>query len=100
MTIHDNFIPVIEADLEQVYSIYMQDAINPYMSYQSERLDLTAKLTLDNRKAGPERVFQMVEEACLGDCKETHHCVPCTQLEEVSLTYKKLAGFDKQTVNQ
>jgi RimJ/RimL family protein N-acetyltransferase len=34
MTIPDNFIRVTEADFELVYSIYMEDSINPYMSFE------------------------------------------------------------------
>jgi putative acetyltransferase len=34
MTLHDSFIPVNETDFELVYSIYMDDSINPYMSFE------------------------------------------------------------------
>ncbi|MFT4606862.1 MAG: ribosomal protein S18 acetylase RimI-like enzyme [Gammaproteobacteria bacterium] len=34
MAVDDNFIPVHEADFELVYSIYMSDSINPYMSFE------------------------------------------------------------------
>jgi len=76
------------------------DVIKALAAYQSERLSPTAKITLDNRKAGPERVLQMVEDQCSGECPDEHHCVPYTDLDAVSMAYKKLAGFDKKTVNK
>lgn len=82
---------------------WISETNNPahaFVNYQEERLPPTARLTLDNRKTGPERVMQMVEDQCQGDCGEEHQCVPYPDLESVSLTYKKLAGFDKKTVNQ
>jgi 5-methylphenazine-1-carboxylate 1-monooxygenase len=74
--------------------------IKALTAYEAERLSPTAKITLDNRKAGPERVLQMVEDECSGECQDKHVCVPYADLDAVSLTYKKLAGFDKKTVNQ
>jgi 2-polyprenyl-6-methoxyphenol hydroxylase-like FAD-dependent oxidoreductase len=71
-----------------------------FSAYEAERLPLTTKLVLENRKTGPEKVLQMVEDACQGDCGEQHECVPYRKLEEVSLAYKKLAGFDKKSVNK
>jgi putative acetyltransferase len=34
MTDFGKFIPVTEADFELVYSVYMDDSINPYMSFE------------------------------------------------------------------
>jgi len=34
MGINDSFIRVTETDFELVYSIYMEDSINPYMSFE------------------------------------------------------------------
>lgn len=34
MTIRDSFIPVVEADFDLTHSIYMEDSINPFMSFE------------------------------------------------------------------
>lgn len=34
MTTHNHFIPVVEMDFDLTYSIYMNDSINPYMSFE------------------------------------------------------------------
>ena len=68
--------------------------------YQSVRQPPTAKLTLDNRKTGPERVLQMIEDRCEGRCGEVHSCIPRDELAEVAQRYKRLAGFDKDSLNK
>jgi 2-polyprenyl-6-methoxyphenol hydroxylase-like FAD-dependent oxidoreductase len=75
------------------------DVPDALMAYQAARLPPTAKLTLDNRRTGPERVLQMVEEQCTGQCGADHTCVPRDELAEVAQRYKKLAGFDKDRLN-
>jgi 2-polyprenyl-6-methoxyphenol hydroxylase-like FAD-dependent oxidoreductase len=74
----------------------VRDALD---AYQSARLPPTATLTLDNRRTGPERVLQMVEERCDGRCTDTHTCITRDELAEVAQRYKRLAGFDKDMLN-
>ena len=68
-------------------------------AYQAARLPPTAKLTLDNRRTGPERVLQMTEERCDGRCGDVHTCIPRDELAEIAQQYKRLAGFDKDALN-
>ncbi|MDF2368018.1 flavin-dependent oxidoreductase [Sneathiella sp.] len=68
-------------------------------AYEEARREATAKISLANRQTGPELVMQMVKDQCPGTCGEVHSCIPQATLEEVATAYKKLAGFDKQTLN-
>lgn len=63
-------------------------------AYEAERLEPTARLTLANRQAGPERVMQWVADRCDGSCGEQHVCVDPSELEREANAYKELAGFD------
>lgn len=72
------------------------DIVTALESYQDERLEKTAVLTLANRQSGPERVLQWVKERCDGTCRGEHHCVPRSELSEAANAYKQLAGFDRQ----
>jgi 5-methylphenazine-1-carboxylate 1-monooxygenase len=76
------------------------DIATAFQKYQEERLPPTSRLVLDNRKTGPERVLQLVEERCDGRCSGEHVCVPQSEFEEIARAYKQLAGFDKSTVNR
>jgi 2-polyprenyl-6-methoxyphenol hydroxylase-like FAD-dependent oxidoreductase len=69
-------------------------------AYEQTRIGPTTKLVLDNRQTGPERVLQMVDERCSGTCGEVHSCVPQAELQAVAQAYKRLAGFDRDTVNR
>lgn len=67
-------------------------------AYERARLEPTSKIILANRQTGPEQVMQMVHEACSGLCGSEHSCVSRAILEDISLKYKKLAGFDHQSL--
>lgn len=76
------------------------DVVEALQRYESERLPPTAKLTLDNRKSGPERVLQWVKDRCDGACVGQHVCVPEPELAEVATAYKRLAGFDAKRLQE
>ncbi len=63
-------------------------------AYETARLDPTARLTLANRQAGPERVMQWVADRCDESCVGEHTCVDTADLEREANAYKQLAGFD------
>lgn len=67
-------------------------------AYEEARRETTTKIVLANREAGPEKVMEMVKERCAGNCGDHHSCIPQDILEEVATAYKKLAGFDKQSL--
>ena len=65
-----------------------------------ERLEPTAKLTLDNRETGPERVLQMVEDRCPNGFDDIHDHFSHAELQEMADRYKKLAGFNRDALTQ
>ncbi len=72
------------------------------VAYEADRLEPTAKLTLANRQAGPERVMQWVADRCDGSCAKStdrvHTCIDVSDLEREANAYKQLAGFDLATL--
>ncbi len=70
-----------------------------FVAYEQERRPPTTQLIHDNRQTGPERVLQLIKDRCDGSCGTEHACVPHAELEEIASAYKKLAGFDKASVN-
>ncbi len=70
-----------------------------FRAYEAQRLPPTTRLVLENRRTGPEKVLQLVEDRCTGRCGTVHECVPEDELSRIAQAYKKLAGFDRQTVN-
>ena len=66
--------------------------------YEAERLPKTAALLLRNRMNGPEQVMQMAEERAPQGFASVDDVIARHELEEVSMRYKKLAGFDVQSL--
>ena len=85
-----------------VGSTARHDVVAALKAYETARLEPTAKLTLANRQAGPERVMQWVADRCDRSCAasrdRTHTCVDVTELEREANAYKQLAGFDLATL--
>jgi hypothetical protein len=57
------------------------------------------EVVLRNRQYGPEIVMQMAEERAPGGFNNIEEIIPRRELEDVSLSFKKAAGFDPETVN-
>ncbi|HEX5658436.1 MAG TPA: flavin-dependent oxidoreductase, partial [Polyangiales bacterium] len=62
--------------------------------YEAERLPKTAAIALRNRLNGPEQVLQIVEERAPDGFASVTDVISQRELEEISLRYKQLAGFD------
>jgi 5-methylphenazine-1-carboxylate 1-monooxygenase len=75
------------------------DVSEAFKAYEAVRLPPMTKLVFDNRKTGPERVMQMVEDRCEGRCGDPHTCIPHEELDAISKQYKRIAGFDRDLLN-
>ena len=49
---------------------------------------------------GPEQVMQLAEERAPGGFQNIYDVIPQEELEAIAVRYKKLAGFDKEILNQ
>jgi 5-methylphenazine-1-carboxylate 1-monooxygenase len=76
------------------------DPNTPYAlrEYEAERLPRTTGIVLRNRMNGPEQVMQMAEERAPQGFRHVNDVIPQETLEAISLRYKRLAGFDKDTL--
>lgn len=68
-------------------------------AYEAERRPATAKIVLANRENGPEQVMQRVEELAPDGFARVEEVLTPGELEETARGYKRLAGFDKDTLN-
>ncbi|RUS48884.1 flavin-dependent oxidoreductase [Cohnella sp. AR92] len=67
--------------------------------YEALRLEKTASIVLSNRENGPEIVMQIVEERAPNGFANLHDVISRQELEDISARYKKIAGFDRDTLN-
>ena len=77
-----------------------EDSFTALRQYESERLPATTNIVLQNRQMGPEQVMQIAEERAPGGFQNINDVIPQEELEAVASRYKKLAGFDKEMLNQ
>ncbi len=93
---------ILDGEALAAATLAHRDPVEALRSYEAARLEPTAKLTLANRQAGPERVMQWVADRCDGSCAQSpdrqHRCVDPTELESEANAYKQLAGFDLATL--
>ncbi len=68
------------------------------LAYERERSPATAKVVLQNRAKGPDQIMDMME-AWFPDGFSPEQ-IPHEELAKVMDNYKKIAGFDIETLNQ
>lgn len=80
-------------NLERVVQGRMSSIEYALKEYEAERLPKTAGIVLRNRLNGPEQVMQLAEERAPDGFTDIHDVIPAQELEEISMRYKRLAGF-------
>lgn len=69
------------------------------LAYETERRPATAGIVLANRRNGPEQVMQAVEERTPDGFLRIEDVLSETELREAAAGYKRIAGFDKDSLN-
>ena len=69
-------------------------------AYEAERRPATAAIVLSNRQAGPERCLELVAERAPNGFDRLHDVISAQELEEMAASYRRMAGFDPQTLNE
>jgi 5-methylphenazine-1-carboxylate 1-monooxygenase len=80
--------------------VNIKDTHYALREYEADRLPKTTGIVLRNRMNGPEQVMQMAEERAPRGFSDINKIIAQTDLEEISLRYKRLAGFDKQSLQK
>ncbi len=68
-------------------------------AYEAERNPATARIVLANRGNGPETVMQLVEQRAPDGYGRIADVLSPEELEGAAAGYKRLAGFDRDTLN-
>jgi 2-polyprenyl-6-methoxyphenol hydroxylase-like FAD-dependent oxidoreductase len=67
--------------------------------YERERMDAMNGMILRNRRLGPETVMQWAEERAPDGFSDISTVLSADELTEASISFKRAAGFDVETVN-
>lgn len=68
-------------------------------AYDDRRRPATAAVVQSNRKAGPHRCQDLVEERAPDGFKELFDVISREELEEIAEDYKRIGGFEIETLN-
>lgn len=77
-----------------------EDVEKALTAYQDARLPPTAQIVMANRANGPDHVLQLAHERAPNGFDNIYDIVPKDELESIGATYKAIAGFEKNSVNQ
>ena len=69
------------------------------LAYEDERRAATTSIVLANRGNGPEQVMQTVEERAPDGFTRIDNVLSAMELQEAAAGYKRMAGFDKDILN-
>jgi 5-methylphenazine-1-carboxylate 1-monooxygenase len=68
-------------------------------AYDAQRRPQTAEVVLANRRGGPERCIDVVDERAPDGFGDLDAVISREELEEISCGYKRTAGFDPEVLN-
>lgn len=89
---------ILDADYLMECLLKFENPLQALEAYDQERVPAAAKVVLQNRAKGPDQIMDMMEERFPQGF--TPDEVPHEELEQVMDHYKKIAGFDVQTLNR
>ena len=78
----------------------LQPSIEPAVAaYDAARRPATAAVVRANRKVGPEQCMELVEQRAPNGFTNLDDIISQRELEEISRSYKRTAGFDPDVLN-
>lgn len=91
---------ILDADALGEEILKQSGAEQVLKAYEQARLETTANIVYTNRKNGPEVVMQIVEERAPNGFENLDEVISRQELEDIANKYKKIAGFDRESLNQ
>ena len=75
------------------------DAVAALSGYDAERRPMTTEIVLNNRKGGPERVIDVLEQRAPGGFADVDAVASYAEREAIVRGYASMAGFAREQVN-
>jgi 2-polyprenyl-6-methoxyphenol hydroxylase-like FAD-dependent oxidoreductase len=75
------------------------DVVEALAAYDAERRPMTAEIVLNNRKGGPERVIDVLEERAPDGFTDVDAVASHAEREAIVRGYASMAGFAREQVN-
>lgn len=91
---------ILDADALVEAFIREKDPVLALQQYDEERRPATAKVVMQNRQKGPDQIMDMMEERAPNGFMHPDEAIPHEELKAVMDHYRKVAGFDVETLNR
>ena len=75
------------------------DPIDALKAYEADRLPATAEVVYANRGDGPDYLLEIVAERAAEPVEDIHDIISQEEIEEIGAKYRKITGYDKDTLN-
>lgn len=89
---------ILDADWLSQCLLTHDDVTQALLAYDTERVPATGKIVLQNRAKGPDQIMDLMED------RFPHgfgaHEIPHQELKKIMDQYRKIAGFDRESLNQ
>ena len=88
-------------DARKIGRGFLDHGVNPdaMAAFENEVRPASGRMILAGRGSGPDSVVTIVEERCGGEFDDINDVMPYDERAALSDKYKKLAGFDIETLN-
>jgi 2-polyprenyl-6-methoxyphenol hydroxylase-like FAD-dependent oxidoreductase len=92
---------IIDADaLAVAFTEHGGDVESALAAYETARREATSQVTLSNRAKGPERVLVLAHERVRRPEDDVTKLITKAELDAITLDYRKVAGFDLETLQR
>jgi 2-polyprenyl-6-methoxyphenol hydroxylase-like FAD-dependent oxidoreductase len=90
---------IIDARVLALHLATAPDPATALARYEEARREATAKIVLGNRAQGPDRVLELARQRASHPGIDLDAVLPVAERAEIAAGYKRLAGFDPQSLN-
>ena len=73
--------------------------IDALKAYEASRIPATTKVVQANRGDGPDYLLEVVAERASEPVNDIHTIISQAEIEEIGAKYRKLSGYDRDTLN-
>ncbi|MCB0602378.1 MAG: flavin-dependent oxidoreductase [Saprospiraceae bacterium] len=89
---------ILDADWLSQCLLTHDDVTQALLAYDTERVPATGKIVLQNRAKGPDQIMDLMEDRFPHGFEA--HEIPHQELKKIMDQYRKIAGFDRESLNQ
>ena len=77
----------------------MDNPMDALKAYEADRLPTTSNVVRANRGEGPDHLLEIVADRAPAPVKTIHDVISQKEIESIGAKYRKITGYDMETLN-